>query len=315
MTDEAREKQIREANRLRLGGLRRFAAAITILNIIGHFYLGFEQSFAQPVFAVLTAYGIEICLEMIAARSQNRPYKFSGGLKNQIDFLLPAHITALAVSMLLYANSRLLVVCFAAAVAIVSKHLLQAPVGKGKRHFYNPSNFGISVVLILFPWVGISQPYMFTENLDGWGDWILPAIIVVSGTLLNALFTKRLPLIAAWLGGFAAQAVIRHLFFDASLTAALLPMTGVTFILYTFYMVTDPATTPLKTRNQIVFGLFNAFLYGLLMISHIVFGLFFALTITCTVRGLILYAKAWSASRAAVGEREEVRHAKVAPAS
>jgi hypothetical protein len=51
------------------------------------------------------------------------------------------------------------------------------------------------------------------------------------------------------------------------------------------------------------------------MISHIVFGLFFALTITCTARGLILYAKAWSAKRAEVGETEEIRQAKVAPAS
>lgn len=315
MTDEAREKQIRKADRLRLGGLRRFAAAITILNILGHFYFGFEQSLAQPVLALLTAYGIEIFLEMLAANTQNRAYKFSGGLKNFVDFLLPGHITALAVSMLIYANSRLIVVCFATAAAIVSKHLLQTHIGKGKRHFYNPSNFGISLTLILFPWVGISPPYMFTENLDGWGDWILPAIIVCSGTLLNALFTKRLPLIAAWLGGFAAQAAIRHLFFDTSLTAALLPMTGVAFILYTFYMITDPATTPLKPRNQVVFGLTTALLYGLLMISHIVFGLFFALTITCTARGLILYAKAWSAHRAEVGETEEIRQAKVAPAS
>ncbi|NEQ87997.1 MAG: enediyne biosynthesis protein UnbU, partial [Moorea sp. SIO2I5] len=32
----------------RLGGLRRFAIAITVLNLLGHTVLGFEQSWAQP---------------------------------------------------------------------------------------------------------------------------------------------------------------------------------------------------------------------------------------------------------------------------
>lgn len=293
-----KQNQISEANRLRLAGLRRFAAAITVLNILGHTFFGFEQSYAQPFVALATAYCLELLLEIISAKTENRPFKFSGGVKNFIDFLLPAHITGLAVSMLLYVNETLLPVAFATSVAIGSKTIFRVPVGKGVRHFYNPSNFGITVTLLLFGWIGIAPPYMFTENLDGIGDWLLPAIIICSGTILNALFTRRLPLIGAWLLGFAAQALIRHYFFDAPMVAALLPMTGVAFILYTFYMITDPATTPLKTRNQIIFGLTNAFMYGVLIVSHIVFGLFFALTTTCTLRGILLYAKAWSAKRA-----------------
>ena len=294
----ATQKQISKADRLRLGGLRRFAVAITVLNILGHTFFGFEQSYAQPFVALLTAYSLELLLEAISARTENRRLKFSGGWRDFIDFLLPAHITALAVSMLLYVNDTLLPVAFATAVAIGSKAIFRAPVGKGVRHFYNPSNFGITITLLLFAWVGIAPPYMFTENLDSYGDWILPVFIICSGTVLNALFTKRLPLIAAWLIGFVAQAFIRNLFFDVSFVAALLPMTGIAFILYTFYMVTDPATTPISKRGQIVFGLTNAFAYGLLMISHIVFGLFFALTITCTLRGIILYAEAWLAAAA-----------------
>jgi hypothetical protein len=45
-----------------------------------------------------------------------------------------------------------------------------------------------------------------------------------------------------------AQALLRHWLFGARLESALLPMTGAAFILYTFYMVTDPATTPSDTR-------------------------------------------------------------------
>jgi hypothetical protein len=282
----------------RLAGLRRFAVAITVLNILGHTVLGFEQSLAQPIVALLTAYSMEILLEVINAWSRHREPQFAGGLVKFIDFLLPAHISALAVAMLLYANDRLWPVAFATAAAIGSKVIFRAPVGKGTRHFYNPSNFGISLTLLLFSWVGIAPPYHFTENLDKYGDWLLPAVIIISGSFLNARFTHRLPLIAAWLSGFFAQAVIRSLVFGTPIVAALLPMTGMAFILYTFYMVTDPATTPHSKWGQVVFGLSVAIVYGLLLVMHIVFGLFFALTIVCTVRGLSLYAQAWADSHA-----------------
>jgi len=70
-------------------------------------------------------------------------------------------------------------------------------------------------------------------------------------------------------------------------------MTGVAFILYTFYMVTDPATTPSGWRDQIVFGVSVAAVYGVLMVMHVVFGLFFALTLVCAFRGLCAYAMRW----------------------
>src|ERR1044071_822655 len=88
----------------RLGGLRRFALAITVLNILGHTVFGFEQSLAQPLVAMATAYTLEIAFELIDAWANRRPLKFASGVRNFIDFLLSAHISALAVSMLLYAN-------------------------------------------------------------------------------------------------------------------------------------------------------------------------------------------------------------------
>ena len=45
------------------------------------------------------------------------------------------------------------------------------------------------------------------------------------------------------------------------------------------------------------FGAAVAFIYGLLMVCHIVFGLFFALSIMCTARGGMLAMKAWLAAR------------------
>src|SRR5689334_16327140 len=261
----------------RLGGLRRFAVAITVLNILGYVFFGFEQSYAQPVVAIASAYVTELLLEFIDARCNRRPLRFLGGGGGMfVDFLLSAHITGLACAMLLYANERLGPVIFASVVAICSKCLLRVPAERGTRHFFNPSNFGITVTLLAFSWVSVAPPYQFTENMTGFGDWILPAVIVCTGTFLNARFTHRLPLIAAWLGGFVAQAALRSLVFDTPLTAGLMPMTGVAFILYTFYMVTDPATTPSARRDQIGFGLSVAAVYGVLMALHVVFGIFFA---------------------------------------
>ena len=82
------------------------------------------------------------------------------------------------------------------------------------------------------------------------------------------------------------------------LVAALSPMTGVSFILFTFYMVTDPATSPIALRGQLWFGAGVAAAYGFLVVCHVVFGLFFALTIVCTLRGVLLYLDAYEARRA-----------------
>ena len=284
---------------IRLGGLRRFAVAITALNVLGHLWFGFEQAWAVPFVALAAAYSTELILEWLDAHLSRRPVRFRGSPRQVVDFFLSAHISGLAVGMLLYTNARLWPVAFAASAAIASKTLFRVRAGKRSRHLYNPSNFGISLTLLLFPWVGIAPPYHFTENLVGAGRWILPAIIVCSGTFLNARFTHKLPLIGAWLSCFAAQAFLRHWLLGARFESALLPMTGVAFVLYTFYMVTDPATTPSSMRGQLIFGVSVALAYGLLMVSHIVFGLFFALSIVSTARAVLLWAQNRTA-RAAV---------------
>lgn len=285
---------------LRLTALRRFAAAITILNLLGHTILGFEQAWAHPLVALIVAYALELLLGGVDSWARNERPVFAGSLRNLFHFLLPAHITALACAMLLYPGDRLGPVVFAVTVAVASKHVFRATVRGRRRHFFNPSNAGITATLLAFPSVAIAQPYMFTENLVGWQDWLLPAVIIISGSILNAKLTRRIPLILAWSGGFVLQAVIRSLVLDAPLVACLLPMTGVAYLLFTFYMVTDPATTPFEPRRQVVFGLAVAGVYGVLMSVHVVFTIFFALTIVCFVRGVHHWLAAWLAGRQAV---------------
>jgi Na+-translocating ferredoxin:NAD+ oxidoreductase RnfD subunit len=295
-----------EKKDMRLAALRRFATAITLLNVLGHTVLGFEQSLAQPIVSLLTAYSTELLFEWIESRRLRRRPRFLGPGTTFVDFLLSAHITGLAVAMLLYANDRLLPIAFAAAVAIASKHVFRVGTNGFRRHFFNPSNLGITATLLAFPWVGIAQPYMFTENLAGGWDWFLPAVIVCSGSFLNGKLTKRLPLIGTWLAAFVLQATVRHFLFGNLFPASLNPMTGVAFLLFTFYMVTDPATTPSSARGQMAFGAAVAAAYGTLMAFHIVFGLFFGLSIVCAGRGALLYLRSLAAQRAEARAKAQI---------
>lgn len=335
-----------------LGGLRRFALAITVFTLLGHLWFGFEQSYAQPLASVGTAYVTQLLLEALEAWARRRRPRFTNGLGALVNSLLSAHISGLACAMLLYANDRIWVVCFASAVAIASKTLFRMPVGSAKgawplllfqlvlflfllqtgdatgrwfpvaprgipafrlgvlalvmvlavlippgmstRHYLNPSNFGITVTLLLFPWVGIAAPYQFTENLGRIGDWAIPMVIICTGSFLNTWYTRRIPLALAWVGTFALQAIVSclihwHTTGYGPVIPRLSAMTGVAFILFTFYMVTDPATTPERPVAQVAFGASVALVYSMFLMNHVVYGLFMALVIVCVARGLGMY--------------------------
>ena len=284
-------------------GLLPFAIAITVLNLLGHLWLGFEQAWLTPFVAVGAAYASEIATEW--AINGWAKARFRGGARHLAVFLLPAHITGLAVGMLLYTNERFVVVAFAASLAVFSKVLLRVPVPGAPAgvttHFMNPSNLGIAVTLLLFSdWVGVAQPYQFTENVSGALDWILPLIICCSGSLLNWRATKRITLVLAWLFGFAAQAFARSLASPQDVWTLLEPMTGMAFVLFTFYMISDPVTTPRTRQGQIVFGVATAAVYGLLTHAGIVFGLFFSLCLTCAGRGALMWLRSWRAATAEI---------------
>lgn len=268
--------------------LRNFALSITVFNVFGYALLGFEQPYIWPVFALLTAYTTEIALELISAWANQRMPRFlGGGARGLYEFLLPAHITALAVNMLLYGNNQILPIIFGVFAGVAGKHVLQAPINGRMRHFMNPSNFGITMTLICFStWISIAPPYEFTENANTFFRIMIPLIIITAGTVLNSMLTRKIPLIVGWLGGFAIQAFVRHAIWDVALFSALGSMTGVAFVLFTNYMITDPGTTPMKGRAQFMFGGSVAFVYGVLMEFNVTYTLFFALVIVCAFRGL-----------------------------
>jgi hypothetical protein len=275
----------------RLKALKRFAISITLLNIVGHTVLGFETSVLQVLISAGTAYAAELILQTVDDWSHDRrPAYLGNGFNGFVVFLLPAHITGFAISMLLFAHDELLPYVLAAAAAIASKSIFTVTVRGKPRHFLNPSNFGLVASILIYTKIGLAAPYQFTEHLYGFFYVILPLFILYTGSLLNGKLTKKMPLIFAWAGTFILQAVVRHYLFDSRLPSSLAPMTGVPFIIFTFYMVTDPATSPSSTRGQIVFGAAVGLMYGVLMAFHQAFTLIVSLMIVCIGRGIMLYA-------------------------
>ena len=277
------------APNMRLAALRRFAITISVLNILGHTVLGFENSWAQMFVALAAAYSTEIVLELVDSWAKKRTPRFVGGVTNFIDFLLPAHISGLAVSMLLYAGELLLPFAFAGAVAIASKALFTVTINNSERHFLNPSNTGIAVTVLLFPALAPIMPWQFTEGLSSNLSSAFPVVIVCLGIFMNWRYTRRMPLVLGWVLAFALQGVLRCLANDLPLVVGLVPITGVSFVLFTFYMITDPGATPSDWREQVVFGAATALVYFLLILTHIGFAFFYSLFIVSLARGLILH--------------------------
>ncbi|HWE49967.1 MAG TPA: hypothetical protein VG273_09270 [Bryobacteraceae bacterium] len=271
-------------------GLRTSATLATIFVIFGQTWFGFEQSVAQVLVCLIAGHACAFFFEWVDAKANNDAPAFAGGgWKKVLDWSLSAQMTCVTLSFLMYYNRQLWIGALAVALAIGSKYVFRVRSNGRLQHFMNPSNFAIVVVLATFKWVGI-LPWAFTTNLKGFWDALVPIVIVMLGFRLNLLFTGRLPLIGAWLFTFIAQAMFRSWRIDTPLAGQLVPLTGVALVLFTLYMITDPQTSPSNKRSQVIFGSGIAIVYSLLFdIFHLQYTLFYAVTIVCATRGLLLY--------------------------
>jgi hypothetical protein len=173
------------------------------------------------------------------------------------------------------------------ALAIGSKHVLRVRTNGRLQHFMNPSNFGIAIVLITYQWTGV-LPWSFTIDIHGVWDWLVPLAIVTLGMRLNILFTGRIPSIVSWVGSFVLLSVVRSWLRNTPLWADLVVLTGIPMVLFSFYMITDPQTSPSRLRSQIIFGAAIAFAYHALLLLNVQYMMFYSVTIVCAARGICL---------------------------
>ena len=196
----------------RLSALRRFAFFQTVVTILGHVWWGFEGAYAMPLVAMAASYLTQIGLGTLVAFSNNEKPWFMKDFRSFIDFLLPAHIVALTCSMFIFPGDRLIgPIVFTVLIAIASKYLINYATydsegnQTGRKHIFNPANLGILSALVLFKDISIVLPYGFSAYTNDVVDIGLPVVVFGLGTMINAKFTKRLPLICALTSASTAQ--------------------------------------------------------------------------------------------------------------
>jgi len=193
--------------------------------------------------------GAGVLARDFSLRPEQMLLAFSAGLITQVACLrclrldtrsvLSAVITCLGLSILLRADA-LWVHPLVASVAIASKFLLRI---RG-RHVLNPANLGVVLALTLLPgtWVSAGQ----------WGHDLAAAVwFVMLGTLVTGQARRwetSWIFLATWLG----LAALRTLWLGQPPAVLLHQAGNGALLLFAFFMISDPMTTPARRAARIV---------------------------------------------------------------
>ena len=161
-------------------------------------------------------------------------------------------ISALSLTLLLRTASPA-VAALAAALTIGSKFLIRVPhpAGReGSKHVFNPTNFGIAATLLLTDraWVSPGQ----------WGSAALAAFAVACAGLLVVRRAERSDVTWAFLGFYGALLFGRALWLGDPLAIPLHQLSNGAFLIFAFFMISDPRTTPDSRAGRVLFALLVA---------------------------------------------------------
>lgn len=156
---------------------------------------------------------------------------------------MSALITALGLCLLFNANS-VYVLIFASTLAIASKFLFKL---KGK-HLFNPANIGIIGTLLLTNdgWISPGQ----------WGSSII--FLFILGVLGSVVLFKvgRLDTTLTFLLAFIVLEYSRTvLYLGWSSDVMLHKLSSGSFVLFAFFMITDPKTSPDHPRARVIWAI------------------------------------------------------------
>jgi hypothetical protein len=170
--------------------------------------------------------------------------------------LKSALISALSLCLMLKTN-HWYIMLLAGVLAIASKFIFRfrhrALKDKSARskHFFNPTNFGIIVTMMVTGQAWISP-----------GQWGSNGLLVFSIGLLGLvvlLRVKRLDTAFSFLITFFFLTCFRSLFvLGWSFDSVMHQFTSGTLLLFTFFMITDPVSTPSHKTARIIWASLNA---------------------------------------------------------
>ncbi|MBS1241415.1 MAG: hypothetical protein H6R40_842 [Gemmatimonadetes bacterium] len=129
-------------------------------------------------------------------------------------------------------------------LAIASKYVLTS---RG-RHIWNPTNFSISMLLLLAP----SRIAILSHQ---WGNEIWTNLLIWAVGLVVVSRARVLHITLMYVACFLLFAVLRSGIEGLPLLPEIAPLTGPMYQLFAFFMVTDPRTTvhTMKGRLGVVF--------------------------------------------------------------
>ncbi|HET6646855.1 MAG TPA: RnfABCDGE type electron transport complex subunit D [Pyrinomonadaceae bacterium] len=242
---------------------------ITCILLVGHLSYGILESYEKTALAIVSA----ILAELILGRI------FFGKWLN----LASAYISGISVGILLR-SPAFWPYALCSVLSIMSKYVLRV---KG-RHLWNPSNFGICVLLFLAPETVASLSIQ-------WGNFIWPLLVIwILGSII-IWRAKRFHISATYVLSFFAFAFLRSWITGHPWQAEVAPITGPMYQLFVFFMVTDPKTTVRSKTGQCVVVFLVAFMEMLLRLNQVVYAPLYALFIIGPTAMLI---DIWLESRA-----------------
>jgi enediyne biosynthesis protein E5 len=224
---------------------------ITCILIVGQLTFGFLESYKKTGIAIAASLITELILGRI----------FTG----KWPHLASAYVSGISVGILVR-SPAFWPYAICAIVSIMSKYVLRV---KG-RHIWNPSNFGLSVLLLLAP-----------ETVAGlsiqWGNYLLPMVVIwILGSVIIARL-HRFNITGTYVLCFIAFAFMRSYLTGSPWQSEIAPLTGPMYQLFIFFMITDPKTTVRSKFWQCVVVALVAFVEMILRLSHVVYAPFYAL--------------------------------------
>ena len=157
-----------------------------------------------------------------------------------------AVITGVIVALVLIAGAPPLVALCAGAIAVASKHGLRA----AQSHLFNPAALGLLICLVAFP-----------TGHSWWGaltDLPWPSLgLLIACAVVVANRVHRLPMLIAFLGIYFAAFLLMALPLSGSVPRIAevfrIPFVNAA-LFFSGFMLTDPATSPSRARDQLWFA-------------------------------------------------------------
>ena len=236
---------------------------ISTVLLVGELFYGILSSFPQT----LAAIGTSILFESVLS-------KLSYG---KFPHLASAYISGISVGILTRSPDIYWTFILCAAISITSKYVIRF---KG-RHIFNPSNFGICIMLLAAP------GFYYTLGFE-WGNNLYAMLIIWTlGSIIIYRF-KRFHITLTYVLSFLVFAWLRSFWNGGTFSAEIAPITGPMYQLFIFFMITDPKTTVKHSKFAQCFVVFLvATVEMVLRMNENIHAPYFALFIVAPITNLI----------------------------